>query len=143
MALYEHIIMARQDLSTQQVESMIQQYKNVIESEGGKVTRVENWGLRTLAYRIQKNRKAHYAMLNIDAPATAIFELERQLRINEDVIRFLTIRVEKHEEGASIFMSRRERDESNQQENRSNHAKLDNKLDKKLDESNKEENNNE
>lgn len=123
MALYEHIFMARQDLSTQQVDSLIQQYKGVVEAEGGSVGRVENLGLKTLAYRIQKNRKAHYVMLNLDAPASAITELERQLRINEDILRFLTVRVEEHEEGPSVFLSKKDRDDSNHEDGRRNHQR--------------------
>lgn len=111
MALYEHIFLARQDLSAQQVEALTKQYKNVIEEHGGKVSRVESWGLKTLAYRIQKNRKAHYVLLDIEANAAAVSELERQLRINEDILRFLTIKVEQHEDGPSAMLARRDRDD--------------------------------
>ena len=93
MALYEHIFLARQDISAQQVDALVEQYKGVIESFGGKVGRVENWGLKSLTYRIKKNRKAHYALMDIDAPAAAIHEVERQMRINEDVLRYMTIAV--------------------------------------------------
>jgi small subunit ribosomal protein S6 len=111
MALYEHVFLARQDLSPQQVEELVEQYKGVLESNGGSVGRVENWGLKSLAYRINKNRKAYFALLNIDAPAPAVAEMERQMRINEDVLRYMTIRVDEHEEGPSAMMSKRDRDD--------------------------------
>jgi small subunit ribosomal protein S6 len=111
MALYEHIFLARQDISAQQVDALVQQYKGVIESFGGNVGRVENWGLKSLTYRIKKNRKAHYALMDIDAPAAAIHEVERQMRINEDVLRYMTIAVEAHEEGPSAMMQKRDRDD--------------------------------
>ncbi|ADY64014.1 MULTISPECIES: 30S ribosomal protein S6 [Rhizobium/Agrobacterium group] len=111
MALYEHIFLARQDISAQQVDALVEQYKGVIESFGGKVGRVENWGLKSLTYRIKKNRKAHYALMDIDAPAPAIHEIERQMRINEDVLRYMTIAVEAHEEGPSAMMQKRDRDD--------------------------------
>ena len=111
MALYEHVFLARQDVSAQQVDALVEQYKGVLESLGGKVGRVENWGLKSLTYRIKKNRKAHFALLNIDAPHAAVAEMERQMRINEDVLRYMTIAVEKHEEGASAMMQKRDRDE--------------------------------
>ncbi len=111
MALYEHVFLARQDVSAQQVDALVEQYKGVIEANGGKVGRIENWGLKTLTYRINKNRKAHYALMDIDAPAAAIQEMERQMRINEDVLRYMTIAVEKHEEGPSAMMQKRDRDD--------------------------------
>ena len=104
MALYEHIFLARQDITAQQVDALVEQYKGVIESFGGKVGRIENWGLKSLTYRIKKNRKAHYALMDIDAPAPAIHEVERQMRINEDVLRYMTIAVEAHEEGPSAML---------------------------------------
>jgi len=94
MALYEHVFLARQDLSAQQVEALVEQYKGVIESLGGSVGRVENWGLKSLTYRINKNRKAHYTLMDITAPAAALHEMERQMGLSEDVLRFMTIRVE-------------------------------------------------
>jgi small subunit ribosomal protein S6 len=94
MALYEHVFLARQDVSAQQVDALVEQYKGVIEANGGKVGRIENWGLKSLTYRIKKNRKAHYALMDIDAPAAAVQEMERQMRINEDVLRYMTIAVE-------------------------------------------------
>ena len=111
MALYEHVFLARQDVSAQQVDALVELYKGVIEAHGGKVGRVENWGLKSLTYRIKKNRKAHYALMDIDAPAAAIHEMERQMRINEDVLRYMTIAVEAHEEGPSAMMQKRDRDD--------------------------------
>ncbi|MBJ6132149.1 30S ribosomal protein S6 [Ochrobactrum sp. Q0168] len=108
MALYEHVLLARQDISQQQVDALVEQYKGVLEANGGKVGKVEAWGLRPLTYRINKNRKAYYTLLNIDAPAAAVAEMERQMRINEDVLRFMTIRVEEHEEGQSAMLTRRD-----------------------------------
>lgn len=108
MALYEHVFLARQDLSPQQVEALVEQYRGVIEEAGGKIGRVENWGIKSLAYRINKNRKAHYTLMNIDAPAAAVKEIERQMGLSEDVLRFMTIRVEEHEEGPSAMMQRRD-----------------------------------
>ncbi|AXV14880.1 30S ribosomal protein S6 [Neorhizobium sp. SOG26] len=111
MALYEHVFLARQDMSAQQVDALVEQYKGVIEANGGKVGRIENWGLKSLTYRIKKNRKAHYALMDIDAPAAAVHEMERQMRINEDVLRYMTLAVEKHEEGPSAMMQKRDRDD--------------------------------
>lgn len=108
MALYEHVLLARQDISQQQVDALVEQYKGVLEANGGKVGKVENWGLRPLTYRIKKNRKAYYTLVNIDAPAAAVAEMERQMRINEDVLRFLTVRVDEHEEGQSAMLTRRD-----------------------------------
>jgi len=111
MALYEHIYLARQDISAQQVETLTEQLKSIIESFGGKVEKVEYWGVKSLAYRIKKNRKAHFSLLNIDAPAAALTEMERQIGINEDIIRFLTIRVESLEQGQSAMMRKRDDDD--------------------------------
>jgi small subunit ribosomal protein S6 len=111
MALYEHIYLARQDISGQQVDALTAQFKSVIESFGGKVEKVEYWGVRSLAYRIKKNRKAHFSLLNIDAPPAALREVERQMGINEDIIRFLTVRVEALEPGASAMMRKRDEDD--------------------------------
>ena len=104
MPLYEHIFIARQDVSTAQVESLTDDLTKIVEDEGGRVAKNEYWGLRPLAYKIKKNRKGHYVLLNIDAPFPAIAEMERQARLNEDVIRFMTIRVDELEEGPSAFM---------------------------------------
>ena len=101
MALYEHMLIARQDISAQAVDALATHLKTIIETEGGKVEKQEYWGLRTLAYRIKKNRKGHYVLLNLNAPANAIFELERQLKINEDVLRYLTVKVDQFDISAS------------------------------------------
>ncbi|PNG24515.1 30S ribosomal protein S6 [Methylocella silvestris] len=111
MALYEHIYLARQDVSAQQVEALTEQFRGIIESLGGKIEKVEYWGVKTLAYRIKKNRKAHFTLLNIDAPAAAITEMERQSSLNEDVLRLLTIRVEALEAGQSAMMRKRDDDD--------------------------------
>jgi small subunit ribosomal protein S6 len=108
MALYEHVFLARQDLSSQQVDALVESYKGVIEANGGSIGRVENWGLKSLTYRINKNRKAYYTLMDITAPAAAIQEMERQMGLSEDVLRFMTVRVEKHEEGVSAMMQKRE-----------------------------------
>ncbi len=108
MALYEHIYLARQDVTPQQVEAMTEQFKGVIEANGGSVAKVEYWGVKTLAYRIKKNRKAHFTLVNGNAPAAAVSEMERQMGINEDILRFMTIRVEELEEGPSAMMRKRE-----------------------------------
>jgi small subunit ribosomal protein S6 len=111
MALYEHIFLARQDVSAQQVEELTNALTEVLVAGGGKITKNEYWGLKSLSYRIRKNRKAHYSLLNIDAPATAVAEMERQMRINEDILRFLTVRVDELEEGPSAMMQKRDRDD--------------------------------
>ncbi|NOZ32112.1 MAG: 30S ribosomal protein S6 [Alphaproteobacteria bacterium] len=111
MALYEHICMARQDVSASQVEEILGKMTAVLEEGGGVVAKKEYWGLKTLQYRIRKNRKAHFTLLNIDASSAAVAEMERQMRINEDILRFLTIKVEAHEEGPSAMMQKRDRDD--------------------------------
>ena len=111
MALYEHIFMARQDVSSQQVDALVEHFKTVLEANQGSVGKIENWGLKTLPYRVNKNRKAHYALMNIDAPAAAIQEMERQMRLHEDVLRYMTIKVEEHEDGPSAMLRRNERDD--------------------------------
>jgi len=110
MPLYEHVYLARQDASAQQVEELTAQLKGVIEGLGGKVAKTEYWGVKSLSYRLRKNRKAHFTLMNIDAPPPAINEIERLERLNEDVLRYLTIRVEELEEGPSAMMRRAERD---------------------------------
>ena len=110
MPLYEHVFLARQDVSAQQVEELTAQLKGVIEQMGGKVTKTEQWGVKSLAYRLRKNRKAHYTLLNLDAPSAVINEIERQERLNEDVLRYITIRVDEHEEGPSAMMRKVDRD---------------------------------
>jgi small subunit ribosomal protein S6 len=117
MPFYEHVFLSRQDITAQQVEELSAQYKGVIEQNGGKIVGdPEYWGVKTLTFRIQKNRKAHFAMLRLDAPPAAVEEMERQERINEDVIRFLTVRVEAHEEGPSIMLQKRDRDDRRERE---------------------------
>jgi len=110
MPLYEHVFLARQDASTQQVEELTTQITGVIEQLGGKVAKTEQWGVRSLTYRMNKNRKAHFVFLNIDGPAAIVAEIERQERIHEDVIRYLTVRVDELEEGPSAMMRKADRD---------------------------------
>ena len=111
MALYEHIYLARQDVSAQQVEAITEQLKSVITGGGGSIGKVEYWGVKTLAYRVKKNRKAHITLMNIDADSALVGEMERQMRINEDILRFMTIRVEEHDEGPSVMMHKRDDDD--------------------------------
>ena len=108
MALYEHVFLTRQDAALAQVEALTEQYKALIATGGGKVTKTEYWGLKSLTFRVKKNRKAHYTLFNIDAPSAAVVEMERQMSISEDVIRYMTIRVEALEDGPSAQMRRRE-----------------------------------
>ena len=110
MPLYEHVFLARQDASPQQVEELTTQMTGIVTQLGGKVTKTENWGVRSLTYRINKNRKAHFVLLNIDAPSAAVAEVERQERISEDVIRYLSVRVDELEEGPSAMMRKADRD---------------------------------
>ena len=110
MPLYEHVFLARQDISPQQVDTLVEQFKGVVEANGGSVAKTELWGMKTLAFRIKKNRKAHFTMFNIEAPHAAVAEMERQMRINEDILRFMTLKVEEFEEGPSAMMQKRDRD---------------------------------
>jgi small subunit ribosomal protein S6 len=110
MSLYEHVYLARQDASAQQVEELTVHLKSVVEGLGGSVAKTEYWGVKSLSYRLRKNRKAHFTLMNINAPAAAINEIERLERLNEDVLRYLTIRVDELEEGPSAMMRRAERD---------------------------------
>ena len=110
MALYEHVFLARQDLAQAQVDALAEAATKIIEDNQGKVVKTETWGLRSLAYKIAKNRKAHYVVLEIDVPAGVVAELERQTQINEDVIRYMTVKVDGHEEGPSVMMRKQERD---------------------------------
>ena len=110
MPLYEHVFLARQDASTQQVDELTSQMTGIVQQLGGKVTKTESWGVRSLTYRINKNRKAHFVLLNIDAPPAAIAEIERQERISEEVLRYLSVRVEELEEGPSAMMRKADRD---------------------------------
>ncbi|HXL99902.1 MAG TPA: 30S ribosomal protein S6 [Rhizomicrobium sp.] len=109
MALYERLLIARQDISAQAVDALATHLKTIVEGEGGKVEKQEYWGLRSLAYRIKKNRKGHYVLLNLNAPAKAIHELERQLKINEDVLRHMTVKVEQFDVSAN--KNKRERED--------------------------------
>jgi small subunit ribosomal protein S6 len=118
MPLYEHVFMARQDVTSQQVEAMTDQYRGVIKQNGGKVEKTEMWGVKSLAYRIKKNRKAHFTLFNLDAPPAAVAEMERQMRINEDILRFMTIRVDKLDAEPSVMMQKRDRDERKDRERR-------------------------
>ena len=108
MPYYEHVFLLRQDLSPAQVDQITENHKKIIEEKGGKVGKTEYWGLRNLAYKIRKNRKAHYVLMNIDGPAEAVQELERLERISDDVIRFMTVRVKELEEGPSVMMRAKE-----------------------------------
>ena len=110
MPLYEHVFLARQDLAQAQVDALAENATKILTDNGGSVVKAETWGLKSLAYRIAKNRKAHYVMLDIEAPATAMAELERQTGINEDVIRYMTIRVDAHEKGPSAMMRKQDRE---------------------------------
>ena len=110
MPMYEHVFLARQDLSQSQVDALAAAATKIIEDNEGKVTKTETWGLRSLAYKIQKNRKAHFVLLNVDGPANVVAELERQTSINEDIIRFLTIRVDELENEPSVMMRKQDRE---------------------------------
>jgi small subunit ribosomal protein S6 len=116
MALYEHVFLARQDLAQAQVDALAETATKIIEDNGGKVVKTETWGLRSLAYKIAKNRKAHYVMIEFDAPTTVVAELERQTQINEDVIRYMSLRVDAHEAGPSAMMRRNESRERSDRE---------------------------
>ena len=116
MPLYEHVFLARQDASAQQVEELTNALTEVLSQGGGKVTKNEYWGLKGLSYRIRKNRKAHYTLLNIDAAPQAVAEMERQMRINEDILRFMTVRVDELEGGPSVMMRKQDRDRSRRRE---------------------------
>jgi small subunit ribosomal protein S6 len=116
MPLYEHVFLARQDLSQAQVDALAATATEIVEAGQGKVTKTETWGLKNLAYKIQRNRKAHFVMLNIEAPAGVVAELERQTAINEDVIRWLTVRVDEHEAGPSVMMRKQDRERTKRRE---------------------------
>jgi small subunit ribosomal protein S6 len=111
MALYEHIFIARQDISTQQVEGLTDMITAVLEENGGKITKNEYWGLKSLAYRVKKNRKGHYSLLNIEADHAAVAEMERRISLNDDIIRHLTLRVDAHETEESVQMRNKNRDD--------------------------------
>lgn len=111
MPLYESVFIARQDIAAPQAEALADTFTSIIDAQGGKVTKRENWGLRNLAYKIKKNRKGHYVLLNIDGPPAAILEMERNMRIHEDVLRYLTVRVDELEEGPSAVVRSRGRED--------------------------------
>ncbi|MDF0488622.1 30S ribosomal protein S6 [Sphingomonas sp. H39-1-10] len=110
MALYEHVFLARQDLAQAQVDALAETATKIIQDNNGRVVKTETWGLRSLAYKIAKNRKAHYVMLEIDAPGSVVVELERQIQINEDIIRYMTVKVDELEAGPTVMMRKSERD---------------------------------
>ena len=111
MALYEHVFLARQDLAQAQVDALAATATDIIKTNGGTIAKTESWGLRSLAYKIAKNRKAHYVMIEFDGPGPVVAELERQTQINEDIIRYMTIKVDAHEEGPSVMMRKADRAE--------------------------------
>jgi small subunit ribosomal protein S6 len=111
MALYEHVFISRQDLTSVQTEDLIKQYSDILKDNGGKVIGHEYWGLRTLAYKINKNRKGHYSLIKSDSPPSAAQEMERLMKLNEDIMRVLTIKVNKHEDGPSIMMRTKSKNE--------------------------------
>lgn len=111
MSLYEHVFICRQDISQQQVEKLTENLTAILTEQGGSIEKTEYWGLRSLAYRVKKNRKGHYSLLNITADHTAISEMERQMSLNDDILRFMTIRVEEHDEEPSAPLSSKNKDE--------------------------------
>ncbi len=108
MSLYEHIFLVRPDVSSAQVDSLVEQFKGIIEADGGAIEKSEYWGLKTLTYRIKKNRKAHFMLMNINSAPAAVAEMERQMRISDDVVRFFTLKVEEHETEPSVMMQKRD-----------------------------------
>ena len=112
MAYYESVFIARQDVSSNNVEELAGQLQQIVQDNGGQVTKTEHWGLKNLAYRIKKNRKGHYVLFNIDAPAEAVQELERNMRFNEDIIRFLTVKVDQLDPNPSVQMERKDKKDS-------------------------------
>ena len=108
MPLYEHVFIARQDLSSAQAEGLVEHFSTVLADNGGKVVESEYWGVKTMAYKINKNRKGHYAFLRSDAPSAAVLEMERLMRLHDDVMRVLTIKVDAHQEGPSVQMQKRD-----------------------------------
>jgi small subunit ribosomal protein S6 len=118
MPLYEHVFLARQDVSQQQVEALTKEYSDVITEGGGKVTKSEYWGLKSLAFKIKKSRKAHYALMNIDAPSAAVNEMERRMGLSTDIIRFMTLRVEELEAEPSVMMRKSDRDDRGERSDR-------------------------
>ena len=124
MAFYEHVFLTRQDASGQRVDELVEQFKGVIAAAGGTVGKTEYWGLKSLAFRVAKNRKAHFTLMNIEAPHEAVNEMERQMRISEDVLRFLTVRVDALEEEPSVQMQKKERDERRRRDREQLQARL-------------------
>ena len=116
MPLYEHVFLARQDLSQAQVDALAAAATEIVEAGAGKVTKTETWGLKGLAYKIDRNRKAHFVLLNIEGPGAVVAELERQNRINEDIIRWITVGVDEHESGPSVMMRKNERERTRRRE---------------------------
>ena len=121
MSYYETIFIARQDISPAQTDSLADSFEEVLKSLGGRVTKKENWGLRTLAYKIKKNKKGHYVLMNVDAPADAVAELERQMRINDDVLRYMTVKVDSLDEQPSAMLRFKSNDEKPRRENYNEH----------------------
>ena len=111
MPLYEHVFLARQDVSNAQVEALTKEYSDIIEQGGGKIAKAEYWGVKSLAYKIKKNRKAHFSLLNIDAPHEAVAEMERRMGLSTEIIRFITIKVDEHETEPSVMMRKSDRDD--------------------------------
>ena len=109
MPLYESVVIARQDISSTQVDALADDLTKILEENGGSVTKREHWGLRSMTFRIKKNRKGHYVLFNVDAPANAVSEYERRMRINEDILRYMTVRVDEHEEGPSAILQNKGR----------------------------------
>ena len=123
MALYEHVFISRQDLSTAQAEDLIKQFSKILIENGGKVVGHEYWGLRTLAYKINKNRKGHYSLIKSDSPPSAAQEMERLMKINEDIVRIMTIKVNEHEEGPSIMLrAKNKNDEASSESSEKNNT---------------------
>ncbi|MFS4439078.1 30S ribosomal protein S6 [Paracoccaceae bacterium GXU_MW_L88] len=118
MALYEHVFISRQDLSSAQAEELVEHFGQILADNGGKVVDQEIWGLKTLAYKIDKNRKGHYAFLRSDAPSEAVQEMERLMRLHDDVMRVLTVRVDEHEEGPSAYLAAKNAKEERKSRNR-------------------------
>ncbi len=118
MPYYESVFIARQDISATQVDTLADGFAKAVEDQGGKIAKRESWGLRSLAYRIKKNRKGHYVLFNIDGPSSAVLEMERQMCLSEDILRYLTVKVDELEEGPSIIMQRGGRDERSRRDDR-------------------------
>jgi len=116
MPLYEHVFLARQDLSQAQVDALAAAATEIVEQGQGKVTKTETWGLKNLAFKIDRNRKAHFVLLNIEGPGAVVAELERQNRINEDIIRWITVGVDEHEGGPSVMMRKNDRERTRRRE---------------------------